>query len=135
MTLPPALGTAVLFCDAWQHKHVCADSGEFRLMVRACDCGDNNQDLAHVISESMVVSLCDSVVCVNMNMLTWYSSVDKQGGISQASICLVHIICQACSPQHDLLCHLLVLQHIRIWWIILTCLLATAKIRDGTFIL
>ncbi|KAL0045347.1 hypothetical protein WJX82_004386 [Trebouxia sp. C0006] len=31
-------------------------SGEFRLMVRARDCGDNNQDLAHVISESMVVT-------------------------------------------------------------------------------
>ncbi len=45
-------------------------------MVRARDCGDNNQDLAHVISESMVVSLCASVVCVNMNMLTWCSSVD-----------------------------------------------------------
>ncbi len=44
-------------------------------MVRARGCSDNNQDLAHIISESMVVSLCDSVVCANMAMSTWHSSV------------------------------------------------------------
>ncbi len=44
-------------------------------MVRARGCSDNNQDLAHIISESMVVSLCDSVVYANMAMLTWHSKV------------------------------------------------------------
>ena len=75
MKLPPPPSLAVLSCDALQHEHVCADSGEFRLMVRARDCSDNDQDLAHITSESMVVSLCDSVVCVNIFMLTWRSGV------------------------------------------------------------
>ncbi len=55
-----------------------ADSGKFRLMVRALDRSSHDQDLAYIISESMEVSLCASVVCVNMAilaMLTWRSSV------------------------------------------------------------
>ena len=39
-------------------------------MVRARDCSDNDKDLAHIVSESMGVSLCDSVVCVNMATVT-----------------------------------------------------------------
>ncbi len=39
-------------------------------MVRARDCSDNNKDLAHIVSESTEVSLCDSVLCVNMAILT-----------------------------------------------------------------
>ncbi len=39
-------------------------------MVRARDRSDNDQDLAHIISESMEVNLRDFVVSVNMAVLT-----------------------------------------------------------------
>ena len=45
-------------------------------MIRARAFSGENKDLAHVISESMVVSLCDFVACVNMDMVTRRCSVD-----------------------------------------------------------
>ncbi len=39
-------------------------------MVRARDRSNNDQDLAHITSESLEVNLRDSVVCVNMAILT-----------------------------------------------------------------